>query len=60
MTWNEFWARMGLSAIWFVVLEVINALVDGPLPHWLAALLGLVAGFLGTWIVVIMFGGDSS
>lgn len=54
--WPWFWKRMGISLIWFAVLEVINALVpNGLLPHWLAAVLGLVAGFLGTYVIVAMW-----
>lgn len=59
MTANEFWARMGLSLLWFIVLEVVNALLPGGLlPHWLAAVLGLVAGFLGTLIFLAIWESD--
>lgn len=60
MTWNEFWARIGLSFAWFAVLEIVNAVVDGSLPHWLAALAGLALGFLGTWVFILIIEGDSS
>lgn len=56
MTANEFWARMGLSALWFMVLEIVNALVPGGLlPHWLAILCGLVLGFLGTAVFIAVW-----
>lgn len=60
VTVNEFWARMGLSAFWFTVLEVVNALLPGGhLPHWLAVVLGLVAGFLGTFVFLAIWEGGT-
>lgn len=56
VTANEFWARMGLSAFWFLVLEVVNAMLPGGLlPHWAAVVLGLIAGFLGTFIFLAIW-----
>lgn len=54
--WPWFWARMGISLAWFIVLEIVNAaLPNGLLPVWLAAVLGLVAGFFGTFIFVAIW-----
>ena len=62
---EDFWpwlrTRLLVSLVWFIVLEVVNAMIpNGLLPHWLAVVLGLVAGFLSTWIFVAVWGDDSS
>lgn len=52
MTWESFWASMGLSAVWAAVLALVNALLNGLVPLWVCGVLGLVFGFLSTMIFV--------
>ena len=60
MTAEQFWARLGLSFVWFAVLAIVNAAIGGLVPIWVCALLGLVFGFFGTMIFVAVWRSDDS
>lgn len=59
MTANEFWARLGLSAVWCLIIEAVDTLMlDNLLPLVISILAGLALGFLATMIFVAVWESD--